>query len=85
MHHYFFDIADGDDRTLDDVGVDFANEDAARTHAASLLIELARDEIRVGEVGVLAVEVRSSTGQPMFYAALHLQFSEGPSGRVASD
>ena len=59
MTHYYFDIVEGEDRTLDDVGLELADKGAARAHAASLLIEIARDFVRCGNLSALSVEVRN--------------------------
>jgi hypothetical protein len=73
---YYFDIVEGGDQTLDEVGDEFSDEAAARTHAASLLIEVARDVVRDGDVSALAVSVRNEAGKPAFHATLALQFGE---------
>lgn len=74
--HYYFDIVEGDNRTLDEVGVDLADKVAATTHAASLLVELARDVVRDGDLAALVVEVRNEVGQREFIAKLRIQLSD---------
>ena len=76
MAHYYFDIVEGDNRTLDEVGVDLADKAAATTHAASLLVETARDVVRDGDLAALVVEVRNEVGQREFIAKLRIQLSD---------
>ena len=81
MTRYFFDIVEGGEQTLDEVGAEFSDEAAAGTQAAYLLIEVARDMVRDGGVTALAVNVRKQGGNPGFHATLVLQF--GPNGASA--
>ena len=76
MTHYYFDIVEGENRTLDDVGLDLPDKAAATAHAACLLVELARDVVRAGDLGALVVQVRNEGGQPAFIAKLQFQLSD---------
>jgi hypothetical protein len=60
---YFFDILEGGEQTLDEVGDEFTDDTAARNQAAFLLIEVARDMVRDGGVAALAVNVRNQGGK----------------------
>jgi hypothetical protein len=73
---YYFDIVEGEDRTLDDVGLELADKGAARAHGASLLIEIARDSVRCGNLSALSVEVRNEVGQPAFHVMLRFHLSD---------
>ena len=78
MPHYYFDIVEGDGRTLDVVGSDLTDDAAARKQAASLLIDLARDDVRAGDLELIAVLVRDAGGHATFSAKLRIDLS-GPS------
>ncbi len=80
MAYYYFDIVEPVRRTPDAEGMDLADEAAARVHAASLLLEVARDIVLDGDFPVLAVEARDEEGKPAFHALLRLHFSDQPTG-----
>ncbi len=83
MAHYYFDIVEPVRRTSDTEGLDLADEAAARAHAATLLLEVARDIVLDGDVPALAVEARNEAGKPAFRASLRRHFSDRPSEGAA--
>jgi hypothetical protein len=67
MAHYYFDVRDGDDLSVDDLGVALPDIEAAQLEARRCLGDLARDAIRSPEYDGsrecrLAVEVRDGSG-----------------------
>ena len=76
MPRYYIDIVEDALRTSDDVGFDLVDEAAARRQAIVLLIELARDEAREGNIEALSVEVRNDLGQPAFHATLRFELRD---------
>jgi hypothetical protein len=80
MTHYYFDIVEPVRRTPDGEGIELADEAAAQAHAASLLLEVARDIVLDGDFPALAVEARDEAGRPAFRASLQLHFSDQSSG-----
>ena len=73
MHRYFFDIRDGDNLSVDDIGIDCASLDDVRFQAIDALPEIARDELPDGDHRVFEVTVRDASGKPVFTGRLTLE------------
>ena len=72
MPRYFFDIDDGDRRTLDDEGFDLPGLQEARDEAIRVLPDIARDVLPDGDHRNFVVTVRAEGGLPVFRATLSL-------------
>jgi hypothetical protein len=73
MPRFFFDIDDGERRTRDDVGLDFADAQNARDKAVSALPDIARDVMPDGQQRDFFVTMRDDSGRPIFKASLSLR------------
>ena len=69
---YFFDIDDGDRRTLDDQGFDLPGLRETRDEAIRVLPDIARDVLPNGDHRSFIVTVREEGGLPIFKATLSL-------------
>lgn len=68
MHHYYFDLRDGDALLVDEDGLDLENIDDVQDEAARALAGLAGDAVRnfVGAQRLrMAIEVRDHLGSVM--------------------
>jgi len=74
LMRYFFDMHDGDELSVDEVGVECANWEAMRTEAISALPEMAAEELPNGKDRLFWVNVRDETGLCVFSA--YLNYSE---------
>lgn len=60
---YYFDIRDGADLSVDQVGVELPNDDAAKHQATLALTDMARDDLPAdGDVRRISIHVRTMTG-----------------------
>lgn len=73
MPFYYFDIDDGHELTRDDTGVEFADLQAARDAAISILPEVAREILPDGDMREIVSTLRDESGRNVFRATLSLQ------------
>jgi hypothetical protein len=71
--YYFFDLVDGAETSIDDVGLKFANLEAARANALLALAEIARDKLPEGDRKELKIYVRDESRQILLTASLELR------------
>lgn len=71
MPRFYFDIVDGG-LTVDDVGTEYPNADAARVGAIATLPELARDVIGEGKSREVVLLMRDESNRALFTASLTL-------------
>ena len=69
---YFFDTDDGDQRSEDEQGLEFADDEAARREAIAALPEMARDKLPNGDHRDFSVRVRDEAGNVIYTACLAL-------------
>ncbi len=74
---YFFDSRDGPTLTRDDVGVELAGVEAARSMATRSLVDLVRDKLPEAGRRELAIEVRDTDNNDLFKASLSFAVSDG--------
>jgi hypothetical protein len=72
MAHYYFDVRDDGDLSVDDLGMDLRDIEAVQVEAMRSLGDMARDAIRSPEYNVsqkrrMAIEVRDGSG-PVLHA-----------------
>lgn len=72
MPRYFFDTNDGDMLDEDDVGLEFADPEAARRGAIAALPDMARDRLPDGDRRDYSVRVRDEAGTVLYSASLAL-------------
>ena len=72
MPRYYFDFSNGHDRSIDTVGLDLADHDAACREAVRTLPELLRDGDSGERPGELEFQVRDEGGRPVLQARLSL-------------
>jgi hypothetical protein len=72
MPRYFFDFKDGETDAVDEIGLVFDSQKAARTAAIKLLPDVAQEELPDGDQHVFSVRVRDETGRYIFFATLSL-------------
>jgi len=59
---YYFDVREGDNASVDDIGVDLSSRDSALSEAARTIAEMARDQIPKHLSGhKIVIEVRNSS------------------------
>ena len=73
MPRYFFDIHDGEDLTVDQIGLQCASEKDVRNEAIKALPDIAKDELPDGPERCFWVKVRDETGNYIFTASLELK------------
>lgn len=72
MPRFFFDLDDGDHRSIDHEGIKMVSLDDARRRAVTTLPELARDVLPDGDKHVIAAVVRDEAGRVRITATLTL-------------
>jgi hypothetical protein len=72
MPRYFFDIDDGERRSLDEDGLEFASPWEARANAIAVLPDIAREVMPDGDRRDLVSSVRNEGGDVLFTAKLSL-------------
>ena len=72
MPRYFFDTNDGDMVDEDDVGLEFADHEAARREAIATLPDMARDRLPDGDRRNFSVRIRDEAGTVLYSASLAL-------------
>lgn len=72
MARYFFDVDDGERRTLDRDGHEMVSPAAMRREAIGALPAIAADALPDGDHRVFQVRVRDEGGRPVFHASLTL-------------
>jgi hypothetical protein len=70
MEHFYFDIADGQRRTLDEIGTVLPGREQARDTALTALPDLAREGPQLGDRREIIVDVRNATRRLIFTATL---------------
>jgi hypothetical protein len=73
MPSYFFDVEDNGELNIDNVGIELANEQAARNEAIRSLPAMAREELPDGPQHTFWVKVRDDAGEYIFQASLELK------------
>lgn len=72
MPRFFFDLDDGQERTVDSVGVELPNLAEVRRKAIAVLPDLAREELPDGDRRVFVCQARNDGGIVVFIATLSL-------------
>jgi hypothetical protein len=72
MPRYYFDVREGVRLVPDDVGLEFANIDAAEREAAECAASIGRDLLPTGCARSVTVEVRNTHGQRVVTATVTL-------------
>jgi hypothetical protein len=72
MPRYFFDIDDGDQRSLDHEGMEMPDVWAAREGAIAVLPDVARDVLPDGDRREMVSTVRDESGTVVYIATLSL-------------
>ena len=72
MPRYFFDIDDGERRSLNEDGLEFAGPWEARANAIAVLPDIAREVMPDGNRREMVSTVRNEGGDVMFTAKLSL-------------
>lgn len=72
MPLFYFDSDDGDQKLIDDIGMEFANIQEAREEAIRSLPDMARDVLPDGDRRSMWVSVRDEHGSQHFRATLSL-------------
>lgn len=72
MPRFFFDLDDGDRRSIDDEGFELANLLEAKCRVIATLPAIARDVFPDGDRRVIAAQVRDERGQVRITATLSL-------------
>ena len=70
MPRYYFDMNDGDQQTIDDIGLDFPDIEAARQEASRALAEITRMHVPAKDDWACEVLIRTETGQPPYAPSL---------------
>jgi len=73
MPKYYFDLVDGAETSIDDLGLEFADLEAARANALLALAEIARDKLPQGDRKELKIYVRDESGHILLTASLELR------------
>ena len=79
MPRFFFDTHDGENRFLDEVGVDLATADDVPGEAFGLLRDMTHHRMPHGET-VLTASVRDLAGAVIFRATMTIVSDWGPAG-----
>lgn len=66
MPRYHFDIRDSRGFHRDEVGDEFVSFEEAREQCQSLLPDIAREELPVGELHTITCDVRDETGRVVY-------------------
>lgn len=72
MPLFYFDVDDGDQRVIDEIGTEFPNALAAKDEAVSVLPDIARDKLPDGDHRIFMSSVRDESGQVVCRAMLSL-------------
>ncbi|MFC1458463.1 DUF6894 family protein [Microvirga arabica] len=72
MRHFYFDTDDGVFRTVDDVGTELADIEAAKAEARAALADMAQDRLPDGNPRDLVVSVRDEAGRTVLRVTLAL-------------
>ncbi len=70
MPRYFFDLVDGNQTSIDDTGLDLADDDAALGALTMTLPRLSADRAQNAAHLALSMPVRDETGRPVCRAEL---------------
>jgi hypothetical protein len=82
---FFFDLADGDDFTRDDIGGEYRTADQARVQAIITLTEMARDWLPTdGPNRDLAIQVRAGE-TPFIEVSFRFEVRDLACGGIGSD
>ncbi|MDB5506806.1 MAG: hypothetical protein JWR75_1444 [Devosia sp.] len=77
MPRYFFDSDDGDDRIVDDEGLELPDDQAAYKEASTAIVELAKDRIPAdGPLRHLQMWVRNEEGLSVHILTLKFEADE---------
>jgi hypothetical protein len=78
MPRYFFDVTDHEGKHRDDVGIECADFEAARQHAAVALPEMMREMMPNGMHSEVLVEIRDSDERELMRATIKLDMDRRP-------
>lgn len=70
MNRYFFDLHNGDGPIRDDQGTQLPSRETIPREIARILIDIARDELPMGDRTVISVTVRDESGRAISVASL---------------
>ena len=72
MPLYFMETNDGDDRCMDEVGIEMRDDKAARKAAIMALPDMARDVLPNGDHRTMSVVVWNEDGRRVYMASMTL-------------
>ena len=78
MARYFFDVTDHEGKHRDDIGIECADLEAAREHAAVALPEMMREKMPNGMHSEVVVEIRDSEERELLRATIKLDMDRHP-------
>lgn len=78
MPRFYFDLDDGDHRTIDDEGMELTSLDEAKRRAIAVLPAMARDVLPDGDIHVVVADVRDESGRGRIRATLTLVVETQP-------
>ncbi|KLK90889.1 hypothetical protein AA309_23335 [Microvirga vignae] len=81
MRHFFFDTDYGVFRTVDDVGTELADIEAAKTEARAAVADMAKDGLHGGDPRDFVVSVRDEAGRTVLRVTLALTTEYPAEGR----
>ncbi|OOG72910.1 hypothetical protein BLJAPNOD_05133 [Ensifer sp. M14] len=70
MTRYFFDLNNGDGKTVDEEGQELGSRNAIMQEVTRILVDVARDELAVGQGTEISVSVRTDVGKAVSVATL---------------
>jgi hypothetical protein len=70
MNRYFFDLHNGDGPIRDEHGTELPSRSTIPREIARILLDIARDELPVGDRTVISVTVRDESGRAISVASL---------------
>ncbi|NVD41960.1 hypothetical protein HT585_24130 [Ensifer sp. HO-A22] len=70
MTRYFFDLNNGDGKTVDEEGQELGSRNAIMQEVTRILVDVARDELPVGQGTEISVSVRTGVGKAVSVATL---------------
>lgn len=73
MARYFFDLFNGDGPVRDEQGQELASREAISREVSRILADIAREELPGRGKGLISIEVRDESGQPVFTGTLSFQ------------
>ncbi|MBY5339923.1 hypothetical protein ACCS54_08125 [Rhizobium johnstonii] len=70
MARYYFDLHNGEGPTRDEHGTELRSREDIPKELTRILLDVARDELPVGDRMIIAITVRDESGDPVTVASL---------------